>query len=51
MKDEADLIDKAVSQALDAGPRTADIMAQGREKVGTKGMMDIVIRKLEELTN
>ena len=51
MKDEADLIDKAVSQALDAGPRTADIMAQGREKVGTKGMMDIVLRKLEELTN
>ena len=51
MKDEADLIDKAVSQALDAGPRTADIMAEGREKVGTKGMMDIVIRKLEELTN
>ena len=51
MKDEADLIDKAVSQALDAGPRTADIMAEGREKVGTKGMMDIVIRQLEELTN
>ena len=51
MKDEADLIDKAVSQALEAGPRTADIMAEGREKVGTKGMMDIVLRKLEELTN
>lgn len=51
MKDEADLIDKAVSQALEAGPRTADIMADGREKVGTKGMMDIVLRKLEELTN
>jgi len=26
-------------------------MADGREKVGTKGMMDIVLRKLEELTN
>jgi hypothetical protein len=26
-------------------------MAQGREKVGTKGMMDIILRKLEELTN
>jgi 3-isopropylmalate dehydrogenase len=51
MKDEADLIDKAVSQALEAGPRTADIMADGREKVGTKGMMDIVLRKLEELIN
>ena len=51
MKDEADLIDLAVSQALEAGPRTADIMADGREKVGTKGMMDIVLRKLEELTN
>ena len=51
MKNEADLIDKAVSQALEVGPRTADIMADGREKVGTKGMMDIVLRKLEELTN
>ena len=51
MKDEADLIDKAVSQALEAGPRTEDIMADGREKVGTKGMIDIVLRKLEELTN
>ena len=51
MKDEADLIDKAVSLALEAGPRTPDIMAQGREKVGTKGMMDIILRKLEELTN
>jgi 3-isopropylmalate dehydrogenase len=51
MKNEANLIDKAVSQALEAGPRTADIMADGREKVGTKGMMDIVLRKLEELTN
>jgi hypothetical protein len=26
-------------------------MAQGREKVGTKGMMDIILHKLEELTN
>ena len=51
MKEEADLIDKAVSKALDAGPRTPDIMAEGREKVGTKGMMDLVLRKLEELTN
>ena len=51
MKDEADLIDKAVSLALEAGPRTPDIMAHGREKVGTKGMMDIILRKLEELTN
>jgi 3-isopropylmalate dehydrogenase len=51
MKDEADLIDKAVSQALESGPRTADIMVDGRQKVGTKGMMDIVLRKLEELTN
>ena len=51
MKEEADLIDKAVSKALDAGPRTPDIMAKGREKVGTTGMMDLVIHKLEELTN
>ena len=51
MKEEADLIDKAVSKALDAGPRTPDIMAEGREKVGTKGMMDLVLKKLEELTN
>ena len=50
MKEEADLIDEAVSRALDAGPRTQDIMASGRVKVGTKGMMDSVINKLEELT-
>ena len=50
MKEDADLIDEAVSRALDAGPRTQDIMASGRVKVGTKGMMDSVINKLEELT-
>ena len=50
MKEEADLIDEAVSRALDSGPRTQDIMASGRVKVGTKGMMDSVINKLEELT-
>ena len=50
MKEESDLIDEAVSRALDAGPRTQDIMASGRVKVGTKGMMDSVINKLEELT-
>ena len=50
MEDEANLVDEAVSRALDAGPRTPDIMADGREKVGTKGMMDLVINKLEELT-
>ncbi len=50
MKEEADLIDEAVSRALDAGTRTQDIMASGRVKVGTKGMMDSVINKLEELT-
>ena len=41
---------QAVSRALDSGPRTQDIMASGRVKVGTKGMMDSVINKLEELT-
>jgi 3-isopropylmalate dehydrogenase len=50
MKEEADLIDEAVSNALDVGPRTPDILAPGREKVGTQGMMDLVIRKLEELS-
>jgi 3-isopropylmalate dehydrogenase len=50
MKEEADLIDEAVSKALNAGPRTPDIFALGREKTGTKGMMDLVIRKLEELS-
>jgi len=50
MKEEADLIDESVSKALDAGPRTPDIFTPGREKTGTKGMMDLVIRKLEELS-
>jgi 3-isopropylmalate dehydrogenase len=50
MKEEADLIDEAVSKALDAGPRTPDIIAPGRDKTGTEGMMNLVIRKLEELS-
>ena len=36
MEEEADAIEKAVSDYLDAGYRTADIMSEGMKKVGCK---------------
>ena len=39
-------MEKAVSQALDSGLRTADIAPQGATPVGTKAMADAVIAAL-----
>ncbi|MFT5719556.1 MAG: 3-isopropylmalate dehydrogenase [Oleiphilaceae bacterium] len=45
----ADLIEKAVSNVLDRGLRTADIMSEGSTKVSTVEMGDAVIEALSTL--
>lgn len=39
---EADAVEKAVSDALDAGYRTGDIMSEGMKLVGTKEMGEVI---------
>lgn len=43
---EAKAINKAVDQVLDAGYRTADIMSEGMQKVGTKEMAALIAERL-----
>lgn len=47
MMKEADAIEKAVSDVLDAGYRTGDIMQDGMTKVGCKAMGDAVVAALK----
>jgi 3-isopropylmalate dehydrogenase len=47
---EADLIDKAITGALDRGLRTADIMQPNMRKVGTTEMGSAILEELERLT-
>ncbi len=46
--DLAERIEQAVGRVLDKGLRTADIMAKGRRKVGTREMGDAVLAALHE---
>jgi 3-isopropylmalate dehydrogenase len=46
---DADLLEKAVSNALSAGLRTGDIMTPGATKVSTGGMGDAVLKELDKL--
>jgi 3-isopropylmalate dehydrogenase len=46
---EADLVEQAVRQVLNAGVRTGDIAMPGEKTVGTKGMGDAVIAELDQL--
>ena len=48
--DDADLIEKAVEKSLEGELRTGDIMADGFTATGTDGMIDQVIRSLDELS-
>jgi len=48
--EEADLVEKSVSLALETGKRTSDIMSVGCQEVGTKEMTKTVIRKMDELS-
>jgi 3-isopropylmalate dehydrogenase len=45
----ADLVEKAVSRVLDEGYRTADIMQDGMNRVGTTGMGDVILKELDQL--
>ena len=46
---EADLVEKAVADALASGKRTGDIMAPGCEQVGTDGMTRAVLEAMNAL--
>jgi 3-isopropylmalate dehydrogenase len=46
---EADLIDRAITAALDKGLRTADIKAPGGEAVTTSQMGDAILAELEAM--
>jgi 3-isopropylmalate dehydrogenase len=46
---DADLLEKAVANALSAGLRTGDIMTPGATKVSTTGMGDAVLKELDTL--
>ena len=48
--DEADLIESAVEKALEGELRTLDIMTSGCTPTSTDGMIEQVIRQLDELT-
>ncbi|MSP48510.1 MAG: 3-isopropylmalate dehydrogenase [Alphaproteobacteria bacterium] len=47
--DDADLVESAVKDVLASGLRTADIVAPGSAKIGTKAMGDAVLRTLDKL--
>ncbi|GBR21379.1 3-isopropylmalate dehydrogenase [Gluconobacter japonicus] len=47
--EDADLIEKAVSNVLASGLRTADIMSPGMARVGTDMMGQAVVREMEKL--
>lgn len=46
LSNAADLIEAAVEQVLSEGYRTYDIMGEGKTKVGTKEMGDLIARKV-----
>ena len=49
MKEEAALIERACTNVLASGLRTADIMAPGMARVGTTVMGEAVMRELDKL--
>src|SRR6266436_5766950 len=48
MAQEADLVEKAVADALAAGARTADILQPGTARISTREMGDTILRELEK---
>jgi len=46
---DADNLEKAIANVLDAGIRTGDIMAEGARKVGTSEMGDAILAEFEKL--
>ena len=49
MEEDAQLIEKACTNVLASGLRTADVMAPGMAKVGTQVMGEAVLRELDKL--
>jgi 3-isopropylmalate dehydrogenase len=49
MNEDADLIERACTNVLASGLRTADVMAQGTAKVGTSVMGESLLRELDKL--
>ncbi|HUZ62494.1 MAG TPA: 3-isopropylmalate dehydrogenase [Acetobacteraceae bacterium] len=49
MEEDAALIERACTQVLASGLRTADIMQPGKAKVGTQVMGEAVLRELDKL--
>ena len=47
LEKEAQSVEKAVSEVLDAGYRTGDIMSEGMKLVGTKEMGDLVVAAIK----
>jgi 3-isopropylmalate dehydrogenase len=47
LAEEANTIEAAVDQVLNEGYRTYDIMDEGKTKVGTKQMGDLITKKVE----
>lgn len=48
---EADMIETAVSTVLATGLRTADIMSEGKARVGTDVMGEAIVRELDKMTH
>ncbi len=46
LETEAQVIEKAVEDTLNAGYRTYDIMSEGKTKLGTKEMGDVIARRV-----
>lgn len=49
MSAQADMVDQAVANVLEAGLRTGDIMQDGAKKIGTQEMGDAILAQLEQL--
>jgi len=49
MKEEADMVEKAVKNALDTGVRTGDIMQPGMKRVSTTEMGNAVLAEIQKL--
>ncbi|RME43730.1 MAG: 3-isopropylmalate dehydrogenase, partial [Chloroflexi bacterium] len=46
LKEEAEKVEQAVADVLEAGYRTADIMSEGMTQVGTEEMGDLVVERI-----
>jgi 3-isopropylmalate dehydrogenase len=48
LKPEAEAIEKAVSQVLESDYRTYDIMEEGKTKVGTREMGELIAERVSK---